>query len=354
MMKMMNWMVMMVFFGVAESADEKNHNGPQHSALCGLLKIAVHKWIELKSSGSDGPLKKALGRTIFGDDSGEDLQKLKSEAFPKVYNGVKESSLSRLLWCGGPYDEESRKSWTKQPRWPGYSATHDLVCLCTVGAGGWPLYNNEKEKLCGLERNALLATEKQGWGTGGATREGEKQIGATWTGITKKCLESDGKGGDVQDALKLFIDKLNCTGASNHGNKCKLGEGESKEFPCTGNQKVCVMYHNSTDATEHKPWWVDLEEAINKDEAEQEQNKRESEKRKKEETQSQHHTNKKENSQPQQTPRVAPAKSTIHDKQDGEQDDTQNMSSPIETIEDKSGTQLFSPCSCFLGALLFI
>ncbi|CCD14182.1 Variant surface glycoprotein [Trypanosoma congolense IL3000] len=360
MMGLRIWIFFLLVCGVFgeqknDIARKTDHNLEEYNALCNLLKIAVHEWKELKSRGNEGPLKKALGRTIFGDDSGGDLEGVKSKAFPQVYNGLKESSLSRLLWCGGPYDEDSRKNWKHQPRWPGHSVPHDLVCLCTTGGHGWPFNNpagdTVKNSLCGKPKEALEASENQGWGTGIQSHKGEKQIKATWSSITEDCLKDAGQEGNLKDALEKFIAKLNCTGASNHGKRCKLGEGDFVTYPCNGNEKVCVMYHNSTDTMEHKPWWVDLKNVL--DTAEQ-QKKNEEEGRKQENEQKKQKAQNHEKSQPTQGPRTAVLTTAPQGSQEAEQDDTQNIPSPLATIEEESGTLITPTCTWFLGALFLI
>ncbi|CCD13809.1 Variant surface glycoprotein [Trypanosoma congolense IL3000] len=354
------WIFFLMVCGVlgaqeSDIARKTDHNLEEYNALCNLMKISVQKWKELESRGNEGPLKKALGRTIFGDDRGGDLQNLKSETFQKVYKDVERNALSRLLWCGGPYDEDSRKRLTHEPRWPGHSVPHDLVCLCTVGPDGWPLNNNGKDKLCGLEGNALVATEKQGWGAGGPNSRGAKQIEATWKSITKTCLEGNASGNNLKDALGDFLRQLKKTPGNKYPERYQLGEGKSDDdYPCSGNEKICVMYHNSTEHKHPMPWWTELQGAIEKDDEIQAKKKSKEETSKQESAQKQRKTQNQEKPQLPQEPHTAPVKATKQDPTDIEQENTENLSTPIATLEEASSTLIITPCIWFLGVLLLI
>ncbi|CCD15156.1 Variant surface glycoprotein [Trypanosoma congolense IL3000] len=353
------WMMVMMFFGVASSAEEKNHNGAQHKALCDLLKIAVHKWNELKSRGSDGPLKKALVRTIFGDDSGEDLVALKREALPTIYVDVEKKKLSRLIWCGDPFEEGGLLE-VGQSRWPGFSAPHDLLCLCTVGTGGYPFNNaGSATALCGKPKTTLRADEKKGWSSAGG--EAGDQMKATWTNIVGECLQEGGKASDLKKALGDFLGQLEKRSLHDIPDRYQLGEGESDRYPCGGGGTVCVMYYNGTSVKQKKhaiPWWTELEEAINNQaEAEQaytEQEQKKTEEKPKGEGQNQHHQQKHEETQPQQAHRTAALRSAPQHSQETEQKNTENISTPIATLEETSGTSIIPPCTWFLGAFLML
>ncbi|CCD14215.1 Variant surface glycoprotein [Trypanosoma congolense IL3000] len=248
-----------------ESTVETDHNKEEHDRLCNVLKAAVGKW-GTNGEGLTDPLKKALGRTIFGNEEGGSLGELK-EKCPDVYDDV---GGWRWTLCGQLQEEEGYTT-VHQPRWPGHSASHDLVCLCTVGHGGWPLNEagntGTTEKLCGKDKNALGASGKQGWGSSG-TQHGKEQIRATWTTVVKECLKGEQEK-DLRGSLETFIWKLNHTMHKGYKNLYLLGKGNiTSDEACDGTPKkgVCVRYFpNMTDT---KTWWLDLKNAIEEDEAE--------------------------------------------------------------------------------------
>ncbi|CCD16980.1 Variant surface glycoprotein [Trypanosoma congolense IL3000] len=332
--------------------DKKNYNGDEHVLLCKVLKAAVFSY---KSNSGSKDLKRALHITIFGSEDGGDLETLKGTLSGDydVPNGRNRASV-----CGQPHNGVSRTG--KPPRWPGHSAPHDLLCLCTPGQEWWPLsIGNEMKELCGESKGTLKADTVEGWGTisgpSGAVK-GKEILTATWNTVTKKCLDNDGQGGDLKDALKKFIAKLNHTKDSEHENKYRLGDGDFESYTCSGNKKVCVMYYKNTDPMKPKypmPWWTELENAIEKDDAQEEKNKKEEEKRNKEAVQNNLKVQNQQTSQPQQTPRVATVKPAAPEKLE-ERQNTQNISAPLATIEDTSRTLIIPPCSWLLSALLLI
>ncbi|CCD15366.1 Variant surface glycoprotein [Trypanosoma congolense IL3000] len=278
MMRMRVWMVVMVFFGVAASADERDHNGDQHKALCGLLKAAVDKWGEVEKREPADPLRKALGRTIFGRVDGGILGDLKG--LPKDYNNVEGTADSRVTWCGNPYDTPD--FFNALLRWSGHSAPHGLLCLCTVGEKGWPLNesDNKIEKLCGLGKESLAAEDIKGWGY--TKHEGNKHVTATWTAIVTPCLQSSGME-DLKQALKTFLGKLVNKSNEWYTNRYQLGEGEPSMYDgCDGSEKkgVCVLYYNTTATNKLMPWWVDLQNALTEEEKFQEEKKKREEEEK--------------------------------------------------------------------------
>ncbi|CCD16185.1 Variant surface glycoprotein [Trypanosoma congolense IL3000] len=346
-MKVLLFWTLVVGIGFSSSREEKDHNKDAHKALCDVLKAAVNKWGDGGATLAQ-PLKNALKLTLFGyGKSEENWDKLKGQV-PEEYHKV-----DRSLLCGQPYFEGIRQS---QPRWTGYSALHDLVCLCTLGDKGWPLNESStgKEKLCGQPQETFGGSNRNGWRGSGT---GKEQITATWTKATSECME--GRGKNLKEALKDFMRILVHQPGVGDGNTNKdlLGEGDFNSYPCSGNKKVCVMYYRSADNTNTKypmPWWTELNAAIETNEAEKQKNKKEEEKRKIEEAQNNQKAQNQQASQPQQTPRVATVKSTIHEKQEDEQDNPENISSPIATIDETSGTLIIPPSSWLLSALLFI
>ncbi|CCD13721.1 unnamed protein product [Trypanosoma congolense IL3000] len=129
-MIMKMWMAMLCFVvaGVrADSAVEKEYNKRKHDALCDFLKAAVSIY---QSKGGNDAMQKALTRTIFGNEGVEDLERFK-RTLPEYYST--DFGKNRANVCGQSYTAVSRTD--PHPRWPGHSAPHDLLCLCTVGEG---------------------------------------------------------------------------------------------------------------------------------------------------------------------------------------------------------------------------
>ncbi|CCD15157.1 Variant surface glycoprotein [Trypanosoma congolense IL3000] len=345
-------LVVMCLVVRAEESGKKDHNGDAHNALCALLKAAVTKW---GNGGQDlsEPLKKALGRTLFGNERGGDVTSLKGD-LPEDYKNEEGKLPLRFTWCGRPLEGATEK---KNAWWPGHSAPHDLVCLCTTGKTGYPFNDvgsgsGTDTKLCGQPKEAL-GGGSDGWASSGGTIQ---QINATWVNITQKCLEAAKNGKNLKDALGDFLKKLKKAPREKYPERYQLGEGTSDEYACGGGGTICVMYYNDTTVTQQQhaiPWWTELEEAIN-NQAYTEQEQKKSEEKPKKEGQNQHHTQKHENTQPQQAPRTAALKQATPDKQGAEQENPENISNPIATLEDTSGTVIIPPCIWFLNALLFI
>ncbi|CCD15307.1 Variant surface glycoprotein [Trypanosoma congolense IL3000] len=346
------WMVVSVL-GVGMVyvyGDKKNHNGDEHVLLCKVLKAAVfsHK----RNSGSKD-LKRALHITIFGSENGGDLETLKGTLSGDydVPNGRNRASV-----CGQPHNGVSRTG--KPPRWPGHSAPHDLLCLCTPGQEWWPLsIGNEMKELCGESKGALKADTVEGWGTisrPSGVVNGKEILTATWNTVTKKCLENDGQEGDLKDALKKFIAKLNHTEASTYKDKYLLGEGDFNSYPCGGNEKLCVMYYNSTKYEHIMPWWTVLEKATQAEVQKQEKKKDNKAENLKQKAQKQQQIQNQEHSQPQHTPRTAALKSTKQVTTEADKNNPENISAPIVTLEDTNGTIIAQSFPWLLSAILLI
>ncbi|CCD12524.1 Variant surface glycoprotein [Trypanosoma congolense IL3000] len=340
-MSMKFWVVFcLCMMGVVRAND---HNKEAHRALCDVLKAAANKWESVKDS--DSPLKQALGRTIFGNKSGGNLETL-GKIIPKDYEKVVNHSVSRALWCGQPYDNPHN-----QPRWPGHSAPHDLVCLCTTGKNGYPLNEDNSKQLCGKTLSDLGGETSQGWSQQGS---GKSQVEATWNSVTSECLSGNVPETSLQnamDALKQILVR-NPNGETQYGNRELLGEGGSGKYPCGGSNQVCVMYYNAAGTVEHKPWWVALEKEINNEEQRQQQKKREEEKHKKEESQNNLKVQNQEQPQNNIALRTAALRYTTPSNEETEQSNPENISSPIATIEDTSGAFIIPPCTWLLNALL--
>ncbi|CCD16702.1 Variant surface glycoprotein [Trypanosoma congolense IL3000] len=254
-MMMKIWIMVMVTMGVAGAT---NHNGPQYTALCDLLAKAVFM-LEKKRGNLSEPLEKALERTIFGKDSGATVEDLRKNKLPSGYSGTERGYL-----CGNPFDPATHKQWPLY--YPGYSGLHDMLCLCTPGENGWPLNKQVAgaDKLCGQDIKTWGEDGYMGWASGGY-EDGENQLTATWTNITLPCLKGGDGAGDLKSALQKFKKKLGEPVQKDPPYE-PLGEGNfSDNFPCTGysDRGVCVAYYNNTDP---KPWWIQLEVAIQEDE----------------------------------------------------------------------------------------
>ncbi|CCD16277.1 Variant surface glycoprotein [Trypanosoma congolense IL3000] len=232
----------------------EDHNKDEHDRLCRLLRTAVFYWKNKQGELSKG-LQRALNLTIFGRESGGSLGNLKVK-LPDVYG--REPTENRTQWCGEPPNGTVRNDI---PRWPGYSAPHDLLCLCTPGDQGWPLNDNEhaSEKLCGQRREALHTESSEGWDSSG---HGIDQIYATWNKITKPWLEDVGIEENLKDALKNFTSKL-VRRSDKYGYKLGQGTPDGQNV-CTGQRPydLCAMYYNNTSP---KPWWSEVEEALNEE-----------------------------------------------------------------------------------------
>ncbi|CCD17414.1 Variant surface glycoprotein [Trypanosoma congolense IL3000] len=349
MMTMMVWMVMMVVVGASGEADEKDHNGPQHKALCGLLKAAVTKWGN-SGEGLSDPLRKALGKTLFGKWEG-DIHVLK-EKLPDDYKNVEKDTGTRSAWCGQPHHGGETNDQNLR-RWSGHSAPHDMVCLCTVGEKGWPLNESESSSetettLCGQNKQTLGAADGKGWDDDGEKELGENHVNATWFGVTVSCLQGE-TGGDLKKALGTFLGKLeHKPGDKANPNRYQLGEGKPSNWSaCDGTSTlgVCVMYYNSTNPKKPQPWWVDLQKAIPEEEKfQEEKKKREEEERRKQ-----------QDSQKHNEPRTddftsTPTTANQTEKQHG----GSNLTEKLRKFNITSGTLISLPSSWLLSAAFLI
>ncbi|CCD16388.1 Variant surface glycoprotein [Trypanosoma congolense IL3000] len=346
MMKVL-FFVIVVILGVANVSGEKknDHNHDAHKALCDVMKAAVGRWGDGGQHLSPS-LKQALGKTLFGSEEGKGSVETLRSKLPNDYDTEVKEPGSRFLLCGHQPEVVIRK---KQTRWPGHSAPHDLLCLCTPGDGGWPLNNGKAEKLCGKEKGALRGEKNEGWS--GSKGKGKDQMTATWTNITRECLQGDEKAGDLQKALGDFMEKLKPKLTGVPKSMYQLGEGDSDQYPCSGIKEtgICVMYHNNTSPM---PWWTNLKNLLDEEEAKKleqhEKQQRQSEAPKQKTTQ------KKENQQFPQEPRSAALRSTTPSTEEVEQINPENISAPLATLEDTSGTLLIQPSSWLLFAVVLI
>ncbi|CCD17437.1 Variant surface glycoprotein [Trypanosoma congolense IL3000] len=339
-MKLINvWVVMFMVVVCAEQSSaslNEDHNKEAHKALCDLMKAAVGKWGD-RGQGLSEPMKKALGKTLFGREEGERVEDLKGK-LPGDYEKVVNEVDSRGLACGQPYEDSYNEP---PPRWSGHSAPHDMVCLCTLGKNGWPLNDNQKATtLCGKNANEL-GGGNDGWSGNGT---GITQIKATWTSVATPCLDGVGKG-DLKEKLKDFLRKLVQKNTTANPNRYQLGQGTpGDDHACTGtnNLGVCVMYYNST-ATYPKPWWTELQNAIPEEEEIQKQLAEQEKQKHKEDAQ-------KSDSSQEAVLKSAPT--TTNQTEQNKHDS--NLSDTIRKFSIKSGTPISMTSSWLLGALLLI
>ncbi|CCD17505.1 Variant surface glycoprotein [Trypanosoma congolense IL3000] len=330
----LEFMVVMVVSGSV-----MNHNGAQHEALCNLLQAAVNALH--RNKGGDA-LNKALKQTIFGNESGGDIDTLRSQV-PTDYD---ESGGERGLWCGEPFDDEHQR-WSR--RWSGHSAPHGLVCLCTLGANGWPLSDSNTENtLCGQLKSALGGGKgKGGWsGNGNDGKEGNQQITATWTTVAKPCLDGGDKTGDLKKALEKFIGQLNHTWDSVKHNIYLIGEGNvSSDNACDGtaSKGVCARYFPNLTST--KTWWSDLEKAL----IEEEQAERERELAEKKAQRKQ-----KEQAARKDEPHTPSLSSAHPSTNQTEQSHKDSLHEEIRKYNMTSGTPISRPSSWLLSAAMLI
>ncbi|CCD16426.1 Variant surface glycoprotein [Trypanosoma congolense IL3000] len=335
-------LVLVIVMVVSVKAEEMDHNKDTHKALCRVLREVVGAY--QSGSGSEA-LKKALKKTIFGNETGGDLETLKG--LPSDYDDVLQDVDSRSFACGQPRNHWEEYKSVYQPRWSGHSAPHDLVCLCTVGHKGWPLNGTtpekEKEKLCG-KSEAALGGNKEGWDSIEHDK-GKDQIKATWENVTSECLQGVGKGETLKDALKGFTEKLVPQPIKGQESRKQLGEGKPDEiYACTGSKTygVCVMYYPIFTA---HTWWVDLQKAIQEDEKIQEQKKRDEEKEKRREQEDAENKNSAQEEALKSTSTTtnqtaAPNKDTLHEK--------------LRKLNMTSGTPIIPPPSWLLRVALLI
>ncbi|CCD14519.1 Variant surface glycoprotein [Trypanosoma congolense IL3000] len=337
----------MVCAETSVSDGSKDHNKEAHKALCDLLKAAVGKW-GTNGEGLSDSLKKALGKTIFGKDDGGDLTALKRGLPGDYMDWESNSGEDRGMWCGQAYYEYSLSN-KKQPHWSGQSAPHNMICLCTVGAGGWPLNGSSPTgtTLCGRDKTALKSDGDKGWG--GSGKEGKDQLEATWTNVTVPCLKGE-NGKDLKEALNEFLRRLQHKPDVNaNQNRYILGENNVTETDynaCTGSPKygICAAFFNGTTTLYPMPWWVDLQNALPEEEKFQQQKKHEEEERRKQQ----------EEEQKADSAQTAALKSGHPTTNQTEAPNKDNLTDKLRKLNMTSGTPISMPSSWLLRAVFLI
>ncbi|CCD16164.1 Variant surface glycoprotein [Trypanosoma congolense IL3000] len=255
------WVIVGVVISLSTPSRGTDHNREAYQALCDVLQAAVAALV----SGGPGlgePLRTALWNTIFGPDVEQNFETLKSGP-PAAYETVVAHSDSRAMSCGRPFLDLGWLRRVHQVRWSGHSATHDLLCLCTVGNNSWPFHEASPDTttLCGEGKRTLKAEKGEGWSAMGT---GKKQIKATWDHVVAPCLK-EGKGKDLKQALNAFLRKLVNQSMDTHPSRYQIGQGQpdpSDACDGTPSRGVCVEYYASWNVTYSLPWWWDLKKAL--------------------------------------------------------------------------------------------
>ncbi|CCD14395.1 Variant surface glycoprotein [Trypanosoma congolense IL3000] len=346
MMMMKFWMIIIVSMWVSANVEGTDHNHDAHGVLCALLRVAVKKWEEVKDRQHDDTLKKALKQTIFGNESEKDMEEFRSQ-LPDAYHDNRKTKEDRTLWCGQPFDDDHQQSNANQPRWPGHSAPHDFVCLCTVGHGGSPLNKSEgsnQDTLCSKNRESLGGSGGKGWGDIG--HNAEPQLRATWENVISKCLQgSEKKGEELKENLEKFMKQLKPTTSTLNPSRRQLGEGTPDDtHACTGSNAtgVCVMYYPNLPPI---PWYIQLRNALPEEEKFQEEKKKreEDERRKQKEEAAKKDTNKNE-----------ALKSATTATNQTEQNKTATLHETMHKLNITGSSSISMPSSWLLRAILLI
>ncbi|CCD15244.1 Variant surface glycoprotein [Trypanosoma congolense IL3000] len=252
-------MFVLLLVEVVVNASVTDHNQEAHKALCDVLRAAVNKWEGVRRTAS--PLKEALRKTIFGKNGGDtDISsglQMPTDYKPPDTEGKKKPN-TRKHWCGACGSGS-------QNHYPGESAPHDLVCLCTPGEFGHPVNDGEKT-LCGQSKGAWGENQK-GWHTE-LFNDNEKEreyLNQTWGKIVKDCSQN-GNENNLETALKTFTDKLE----SLKGNQYLGIHNSNSDCSGTAYGGLCVLYATKC---EKKPWFEELKDAIQKEKEEMEQQK---------------------------------------------------------------------------------
>ncbi|CCD16268.1 hypothetical protein, unlikely [Trypanosoma congolense IL3000] len=134
-----------------------------------------------------------------------------------------------------------------------------------------------------------------------------------------------------------------------------LGEGTvSNEYVgCIGSPRsgVCVVYFPTSDP---KPWWMVLEDTLKIEKQKQEKQQPKEKNQKHEDEQKQQKPQKQDQSQLSQGPSTAAIRSSTPSIEEIQQSSTENISNPIATLEDRSGTPIIPSCSWFPSAIFLI
>ncbi|CCD14173.1 Variant surface glycoprotein [Trypanosoma congolense IL3000] len=249
------WMVMVVgvVTGTAAGKMVKSHNHHELADLCEVLGAAVI----LSNCGAAGArLRKALGQVIFWKHAGGNLENLQ-KVFPEEYG--KE--------CAEPTHWGSSYTTTLTTT-PGKSIPHDLLCMCTVGSGGFPFYSgtdntrtlchkSAKELGCGMGSGSGCPNG-HGWTETNSNNHASKHLKATWDSIVKTCL-TKAPNTTLEHAQNSLEEHLNPK------------DGYSSVFwarghtTCGGvNGDICVNYNKCDKASgrDFPQWWEALQDAL--------------------------------------------------------------------------------------------
>ncbi|CCD12903.1 Variant surface glycoprotein [Trypanosoma congolense IL3000] len=319
------WMVIFFEVIVVGFADvgSTNHNGDAHRALCDVLKAAVSELEDVKDSES--PMKDALRKTIFGDISAaQTASRLEMPGeYTKPEKNDKENT--RKMWCG-------TCGSGAQKHYPGESATHDLLCLCTPGQHGWPMKSFHGETICGQSHHTLgNGVSNKWWYTAWSDHDQEREhLNKTWSDIVVTCLHTDDRI-DLDTALRTFMETI--TKNKEH----RLGEGG---FDCDGKTGVgvCVFY---PPGCTRKTWWHELEKAIPKHKEWEAKQKSATEKEMKLSSSQGRQTAQQKNTQSRQPTPTSVSQSPQAEESDGPPRAEQVISNINATIEEDSSTIIY-------------
>ncbi|CCD16060.1 Variant surface glycoprotein [Trypanosoma congolense IL3000] len=273
-MKLLMMVVCVVVMVVAsQDSGGKNHNGDEHGPLCELLRAATRLWNATREH-LHKDLQDALKHLIFGDVSEASAVNF---TLPDAYGNPRGK---RKDWCGTCSPIEHL--------WPGYSASHDLICLCTFGMKPTRFpERNVANMLCGTSRPDMgyRYGRSAGWSGSGmsAYRYEHGFLNATWTNVVGNCLRQgdvtseesdiDQKMEDLKQKLQKFTGKLRNARGFDGGTNYRLGGSDYGTHPCDGEhpQHICLEYPEWCGVFDKKwvhknqtPWWKRLNETLNR------------------------------------------------------------------------------------------
>ncbi|CCD16140.1 Variant surface glycoprotein [Trypanosoma congolense IL3000] len=265
--------VMVVMWVVDANTSGNNHNGDEHGLLCDLLRAATTLWNSTREH-LHKDLQDALKHIIFGEKGGEEAVNF---TLPDEYQNPRGK---RKDWCGTCSPIENL--------WPGYSASHDLICLCTFGMTyeRFPK-RNAANMLCGasLPDMGYGSSRSGGWTRRSGRGSGYEHafINATWTHVVGNCLRQgdvtseesdlDQKVEDLKQKLHNFTGKLKSAKGYTGGTKYKLGGSNFDNYQCSGEgaEHICVeypdwcgVYDSRWVLQKQNPWWKRLNETLNR------------------------------------------------------------------------------------------
>ncbi|CCD15722.1 Variant surface glycoprotein [Trypanosoma congolense IL3000] len=253
-MGMWFWMVvcLVMRIGGASTGSPTQRNKKEHDVLCGLLGAAAEKW----KTTNNPQAREALAQAIFGNKTGGDIETLKQDLPEEFKNpGNRANRCGSCMYSNGKH-------------YPGWSIPHDMLCMCTVGQGGFPFLEKSNDSgnptLCGrsakdfgCEQNRDHGTgchgNKEWWNETTWNRQAKGHLNATWEKVVKPCL-----GGEK---LQLEAALKNLTESRKDRETPSWAQGHGR---CNGiSGAVCVYYgYQCHDDPRSPQWWQTLYEAL--------------------------------------------------------------------------------------------